>query len=144
MKKTHPYPGRTAKRVRFSTAALAKEIPSSSIVLAHCWFLLHIFEVCNPLSNASFSSITGFRFWHSPFGVNERLGSCEIIHPLVELNWEDIILEGERDLPPHQLFTFAVGSSFLMFEFCNPFSQASFINITGFRFWILAFPLRCQ
>ncbi len=32
---------------------------------------------------------------------------------------------------PHQLFTFAIGSSFLFFVIRNPFSQASFLSITS-------------
>ena len=72
------------------------------------------FVIHNPFSQASFINIISSLIQHSPFDINECLAICKIINPLVT-----IILEGERNFPPHQLFSLAVGSSFLMFVVCN-------------------------
>ena len=42
------------------------------------------FVIRNPSSEASFFNITSYLIWHSLFGINEHLGTCKIIMPLVE------------------------------------------------------------
>ena len=93
------------------------------------------FVIRNPNSKASFFNITSYLIWHSLFGFNGRLGTCEIITPLDVLNWVAIIHEGKQNLPPHQLFVFAVGSFFITFVIHNPNSEASFFNITSYLIW---------
>jgi hypothetical protein len=90
------------------------------------------FVIRNPSSEASFFNITSYLIWHSLFGINEYLGTCEIITPLDVLIWAAIIRKGKRNFPPHQLFAFAVGSFFITFVMCNPNSEASFFNIISY------------